>query len=144
MTTSIALSPTLRLALLADAVVSATAGLVQVAGGAPLSSLLGLPASLLSWSGLFMLVYAASLVWLARGAARPSALVAVVVVGNMIWAAACIAVWALGIVSPSALGVAYLVMQAIAVFALAAWQFTGWRASPPVGSHARTPPLSAR
>jgi hypothetical protein len=129
MTSSIALSASLRLALRSDAAVSTAAGLLQTAAGGALTSMLGLPSPLLWWSGLFMLVHAASLVWLARGRTRPPALVAVVVVGNMGWAAACLFVWALGIVSPTVLGVDYLAVQALAVFALAAWQFIGWRAS---------------
>jgi hypothetical protein len=44
----------------------------------------------------------------------------------------------------SALDAAYLVVQGIAVFALAAWQFTGWRASPLVGWRAGASPLSAQ
>jgi hypothetical protein len=144
MTNFVSLSPTLRRALLADAAVSAAAGLLQAAGGAALPSLVGLPLSLLWWSGWFMLAYAASLFWLARGAERPSALIAIVVFGNLGWAAACIAVWTLGVVRPSALGVAYLVVQALAVFALAVWQFIGWRASPSTHWRGGVSPLSAK
>jgi hypothetical protein len=135
MTYSIALSPTLRHALRADAVVSAGAGLAQTVGGASLSSLLGLLPALLSWSGLFMLAYAASLLWLARGATRPRALIALVVIGNFVWAGACVALSASGVVSPTPLGTAWLWVQAAAVTVLAVWQGLGWRSSRAVSAH---------
>jgi hypothetical protein len=46
-----------------------------------------------------------------------------------------VAIWAVGEVLPTTLGVAYLLLQALAVFALAVWQFVGWRASRPVDLH---------
>jgi hypothetical protein len=136
MNNSISLSPTLRLALRADALVSVGAGLMQVLGSASLPLLLGLPAPLLSWSGGFMFAYAASLVWLARGAVRPRALIAIIVFGNFAWADACVALWAFDLVSPTSLGAAWLLVQAAVVTALAVWQGIGWRSSRavPVGS----------
>lgn len=119
----------LRRALWADAFVSGGAGLLQLAGGASLAARLGLPEPLVWATGLFMLLYVATLLWLARGQPIASWWVAVIVYGNAAWAAACVAIWALGGVLPTTLGVAYLLLQAAAVFALAAWQFVGWRAS---------------
>jgi hypothetical protein len=125
-------SLTLRRALWADAFVSAGAGLLQLAGGAALAARMGLPEPLVWATGLFMLLYVATLLWLARGKPIASWCVAVIVYGNTVWAAACIAIWASGEVLPTALGIAYLLLQALAVLALAAWQFLGWRASQPV------------
>jgi signal transduction histidine kinase len=138
MTHSIALSPTLRHALQADAVVSACAGLTQTVGGASLSSLLGLSTALLSWSGLFMLAYAASLLWLARGATRPRALIAFIVIGNFVWADACVVLWVFDVVSPTAFGAVWLLVQAAVVTALAVWQGIGWRSSSTVPAHGAT------
>ena len=122
-------SVALRRALWADVLVSGGLGLMQLIGGASLAALLGLPEPLVWGTGLFMLVYVATLLWLARGRPVPSWCFAVVVYGNAAWAAACVAIWVLGAVLPTSLGVAYLLLQALAVFALAAWQFIGWRAS---------------
>jgi hypothetical protein len=135
-TSLIAPSPTLRRALLADAAVSAAAGLVQAAGGAAGVSSLGLP--LLLGSGLFMLVYAAALVALARASTVHRLWIAIIVVGNFAWADACVALWAFDFVSPTPLGAAWLLAQAAVVTALAVWQGSGWRSSRdvPVGSAA--------
>lgn len=125
--TSLIPNPTLRWALWSDAAVSGAAGAMQLAGGAALATALGLPATLVWATGLFMPLYSAMLLWLARGRLVPSWCVAVVVFGNMTWAAACIAIAVFGIVSPSGLGWAYLLLQAGAVFALALWQYLGWQ-----------------
>lgn len=126
-------SLTLRRALWTDAVVSGSGGLLQLAGGAALAALLGLPNPLVWGTGVFMLAYVAALLWLARGKPTPSWTIALIVYGNTAWAAASVALWALGEVLPTTLGVAYLLLQALAVLALAAWQLVGWRASQPVG-----------
>lgn len=131
-------SSTLRRALLADAAVSAGAGLLHTAGGAAAVSLLGLPQPLVLGSGLFMLAYAAALAALARASTSHTVWIAIVVVGNFAWADACVALWAFDVVSPTTLGAAWLLAQAAAVTALAVWQGIGWRSSRtvPVGSAA--------
>ena len=123
-------SSMLRLALRADALVSGAAALLHLAGGGPLAAALGLPASLVWGSGVFIAAYAAALVVLARAARLHRALIALVVFGNLGWSAACVAL-ALGAPWPlTAWGEAWLLAQALAVAALAAWQGAGWRASP--------------
>lgn len=122
-------SLTLRRALMADAAVSTGAGLLQTAGGAALVSLFGLPQPLMLGSGLFMLVYAATLVALARAVSLHRLWIAIVVFGNFAWADACVALWAFGLVSPTSLGAAWLLVQAAVVTALAVWQGIGWRSS---------------
>jgi hypothetical protein len=131
----IAPSRTLRHALIADAIISGGAGLLQVAGGTTVVSLLGMPPSLVLGSGLFMLVYAAALVGLARAQALRGLSMAIVVVGNFAWADACIALSAFDVVSQTPLGTAWLIVQGLAVTALAAWQGIGWRTSRRVASN---------
>jgi hypothetical protein len=131
-TSLIAPSATFRHALLADAVVSGGAGLLQVAGGAAVVSLFGLPQALVLGSGLFMLAYAAALVVLTRASVLRRLWVAVIVVGNFAWADACVALWAFDVISPTPLGTAWLLVQAAGVTALAVWQGIGWRMSPPL------------
>ena len=119
LSTRIAPSPTLRHALLADAVVSGSAGLLQVAGGAAVVSLFGLPQALVFGSGLFMLAYAATLVVLTRASVLRRIWIALIVLGNFAWADACVALWAFDGVSPTPLGTAWLLAQAAGVTALA-------------------------
>ncbi len=60
---SLANTPSLRRALLLDAVVSTAAGLLMLAGRAPLlSPLLGLPQPLLFWAGVAIFPFVALLV----------------------------------------------------------------------------------
>jgi hypothetical protein len=131
----IAPSRTLRHALVADATISAGAGLLQVAGGATAVSLLGLPQPLVLGSGLFMLAYAAALVGLARAQALRRGWIATIVVGNFAWADACLLLWAFDFVSPTPLGTTWLLVQAAAVTALAVWQGIGWRLSRQAPEH---------
>jgi hypothetical protein len=125
----IAPSPTLRHALWADAAISVGAGLLQAAGGAALVALLGLPQPLLLGSGLFMLAYAAAVSGLARASALRRLWIGIVVFGNLAWADACVLLWLLDVVAPTPLGAAWLLTQAAAVTALAAWQGIGWLSS---------------
>jgi hypothetical protein len=126
----------LRRGLWADVAVTSLAAALQLVGGASLATALSLPAALVLATGLFVPIYVACLLWLAGrplGQRRPvpSWCVAVVVYGNMVWAAMCVAIAALGVVAPNAWGWAYLLLQAAAVMGLALWQRHGWRLSQP-------------
>jgi hypothetical protein len=118
-------SPLLRGAFLLDAGVSAGAGLLQLVPGARAAAWLGLPAPLLTETGLFLLIYAAALVLMARSRALWAPLVQAVVIGNGGWALGCLAVLLTGWLAPSALGSAWLVLQAVAVLVFAAAQALG-------------------
>jgi hypothetical protein len=128
LSTSLLPSSTLRAALWTDAVVSASAGALQLAGGDALAAAFGLPPSLHLYSGVFLLAYAALLVAMARASRLPAALLALVVFGNLGWALGCIGL--LGGLDPTPLGAAWLGLQALAVVVFAAWEGAGWRASP--------------
>lgn len=116
-------SPLLRGAFLLDAGISAGAGVLQLLSGA--AAWLGLPAPLLTETGLFLLVYAAALVLLARSRVLWALLVQGVVIGNGVWALACVAVLPSGWLAPSALGTGWLLLQAVAVLVFAAAQALG-------------------
>jgi hypothetical protein len=119
----------LRRALLADAVVSGAMALLLTFGAGVLTSLLGLPETLLLESGLFLIAYAAFVGFLGSRAAMPKMLVLLVIVGNAAWTLASVSLLLSGTVSPNLLGVAFVVMQAIAVGVFAELQFIGLRKS---------------
>jgi hypothetical protein len=123
-------SPTLRMALWTDAAVSGAAGALQLAGGDALAAAFGLPDLLSLASGVFLLGYAALLVAMARAPRLPAALLALVVFGNLGWALGCVGLPMADVLSPSSLGRAWLLLQALAVVVFAAWEGAGWRASP--------------
>lgn len=122
-------SPLLKLALLTDAAVTAAVALLQLAALDVLAGWLALPRALLLESGLFMAAYAGALLWLARRGRMPVLPVQLIVAGNLGCAGLLVA--AAG-VTPTALGYAYVGVQAVAVVAFALMEAAGLRASRPV------------
>jgi hypothetical protein len=124
---SVPVSTFLRRVLALDAVLSAVMGAVLALAVAPLSSLLGLPASLLTWAGLSLLPFAAFVGWLATRELPSRAGVWAVVVCNIVWTLASFALLASGRFEPTLLGKAFVVFQALVVALLAEMQFFGLR-----------------
>jgi hypothetical protein len=119
----------LKLALFADAGASATLAAGQLMFPALLAEHLSLPSVLLMESGVFLVGYVLMLVVLASMARVWAAAIQFVVIGNVGWALGCLALAATPLVSPSALGVAFLVFQAVSVLLFAWMEWTGLRAS---------------
>ena len=117
----------LRLALRLDAVASGACGLLALVAGHLLADLLGTPPSLLGPVGLFLVIYAAALVAIAarRQVSLPAAWT--VIVFNLLWAVASLAVVIGGWLPLTGLGVAAVLAQAVAVTLLADLQFLGVR-----------------
>ncbi len=113
----------LRRALLIDAAASGAMALLLAIGAEALAAPFALPVPLLRWSGVFLVPYTAFLVWLALVASGMRGLVRFVVIGNVGWVVARIALL-FGVVSPTPLGAAFVVAQAAAV-ALFAWMQNG-------------------
>lgn len=126
----------LRRVLLLDAVGSTAVGVAQVALTGWLASVLALPPALLTWSGVFVLVYSALVIVLAmqpRLSERPlRTLVWVIVVNNLVWAADALILLASGWVHPNALGTAWVLMHAGFTATMAQLQWMGLRAQPAV------------
>ena len=121
------LSPFLRRALLADAVVSFATGLLMFIGAAFLSNLLMLPEVLLRYAGLVLLPYG---LFVAYVATRPNPArwtVWAVIIINAIWALDSIVLLLTGWVAPNALGDAFVIAQALVVAAFAEAQYIGLR-----------------
>src|SRR5262245_57212127 len=114
----------LRTALLTDAVASGGAGLLMFAGTALLAGLLGLPRELLTYAGLALAPFALFVGWLGMNARPASGAVWAVIGTNAAWAAASIVLLVTGILSPTPLGYAFVILQAAAVFAVGEWQFS--------------------
>ena len=122
----------LRTVLWADcASCTATAGL-QLMAPAQLAQVLGLPAALLLESGFALVGVMAFVAWIASRAETPRSLAWVLVAGNFAWAAGCLVLATRG-VATSGLGLAYLVVQALAVGVLAELEWIGLRRQPVAG-----------
>lgn len=117
----------LRQVLLADAVVSAATGLLMFALAGTLAGLLALPELLLRAAGLVLLPYAAFVAYAAREPGRSRRAVWTIVACNLLWAADCLLLLATGWVQPTALGVAFILTQVLAVGLFGELQYVGLR-----------------
>lgn len=125
---SFTVSPTLlRKVLWADALSGAATGALQLAVPGLLAPWLGLPAALLSGSGLAILAFVALAGFLASRADMPRPLLTLLVVGNWAWVLGCVVLAFSGALAPTALGVGYLLAQAAVVAVLAELQWMGLR-----------------
>jgi len=115
----------LRRSLLADALITLATGLLLALGAAPLSGLLGLPQPLLFWAGVSLVPFAGLVALLARREQAPRAAVWAVVLYNALWALDSVLLLALGWVSPTLLGSAFVLAQALAVAVFALAQYAG-------------------
>ena len=115
----------LRRVLMVDAATCIATGVLLSLFAAPLSTLLGLPASLLFYAGASLFPIAAFMAWLAlrRDVARWGAWL--VILGNAGWVAGSVLVLAL--FPPTALGYAFVIAQAVVVAFLAELEYYGLR-----------------
>lgn len=117
----------MRSVLRIDALSCVACGLLQLALPGQMAGLLRLPGPLLAYTGEFLLVYAAVVALVSTRKSMPRNVVWLLVAGNLGWAAACVLLLVSGIVQPTALGVAYVLMQALTVAVLAGLQYVGLR-----------------
>jgi len=120
-------SPLLRLALRLDAAASAVIGVALSAFAAPLAGLFALPQPLLLGAGLFCVGYAAVIATMSTRDRLPRWSVWTVVIGNAVWATECLVLAFGDTFAPSTTGVAFLLGQAMAVYAFAELQYVGLR-----------------
>ena len=118
-----------RRLLMADAVISGTTGLAMIAAAGLLEPLLNIPAPLLRTAGAVLLPFAAMVWYFSRPSQLTRARAWTVIVLNGGWVAASVLVLLGGMLEPSALGIAFVVFQAVVVAALAELQVVGLRRS---------------
>ena len=111
-----------------DAASALATGVLQLAAAPLLAAWFGLPEGLLTASGWVLLAVAAYAAWLARGPIRRPAVLALVA-GNALWVAGCLELLLTG-AAGTALGAAWLVLQAVAVGILAELEWIALRRAP--------------
>jgi hypothetical protein len=121
--THVPMSRSLRLILLADAVASGATAALLVAGADALERWLGLPVALMRESGLVLIPYVMLVLFVASRAAVPVAAVNAIIAINAAWTAASVLLLAGGWMSPTRLGIAFVLAQAMAVGAFGALQY---------------------
>jgi CHASE2 domain-containing sensor protein len=117
----------LHRALQLDAVASGVLGALLVVTSGATGRLLDLPAALLLDAGIVMLAWAAITGWLGTRAVVPRRGAVAAIVVNLLWAIDSVALLVTGWVEPNGLGVAFVVVQALAVLGLAELQYQGLR-----------------
>lgn len=127
-------SPLLRAALLGDAAASGGMGLLLTAAAHPLASLLVLPEPLLRGAGLVLLPYAGLVAWLGVQPRLLRWMVRGVAGINLLWALDSLLLLALGLAVPNGLGIAFVLLQAVAVLGFALLQWAGLRRSTVLGA----------
>lgn len=122
----------IRRTLLLDAAMSGACAVLLIAGAGTLADLLGLPEDLLFISGLVLVPFVGMLVWLMR-AGSPSAIgVRAIIAINVAWVAASAVLLVSGLVDPTPLGTAFVIVQAAAVLVFAELQIIALRRTAPL------------
>ena len=116
-----------RRLLITDAVVSGATGALMAIAAPALESWLGLPAPLLRYAGLALLPFAAVVGWLAMQNPPSRTGVRAIVAANFAWVAASILLLVAGGLNPTALGIAFVIFQAVVVGVLGELQYLAVR-----------------
>ena len=118
-----------RRLLLTDAIVSGATGALMAVAATMLQPWLGLPAELLRFAGVALLPFAAIVAWLGFQDAPTRGAVRAVIATNFAWVAASVLLLVAGGVSPTGIGIAFVLFQAAVVFVLGELQLVGLRKS---------------
>lgn len=115
----------LRKALLLDAAASGATALMLIAGANRLDGLLGLPVGLMREAGLILVPYVAFVAWVGTRAQVAHGAVWVIIIANALWTVASagllVGIW----VTPTPLGYAFVIGQALVVALLGDLQYAG-------------------
>ncbi len=117
----------LRRVLLLDAAATGATGILLVTGTSILQSLLNLPAWLMIEAGIFCLAWAALVAFAGTRQMLSRAFVLAIVAGNAVWALGSILLLVSGTVSPTLLGYAFVIAQALVVAVFAELQYVGMK-----------------
>jgi hypothetical protein len=117
----------LRRVVQLDAAATGATGLLLLGGTSFLHSLLNLPVSLLTYAGIFSVGWALALGIASLRERLLQSFVWTIIIANVAWVIGSVALLVSGYVSPSFLGYAFVIAQALAVDIFAALQFFGLR-----------------
>jgi len=126
---TVRVSPLLRFGLLIDAGISGAVGALMLAATGMLYNITALPEPLLRYVGLVFIPYVLLVGWFGLRESLPRGAVWAVIACNVAWAIASVFLLTSGGIAPSTLGVAFVIVQAVAVVVFAELQFMGLRRS---------------
>lgn len=108
-------APFVRNLLLLDAVTCAVMGLLLVAAHGFIAGLTGIPSPLLLWAGAVLFPVAAFIAVIGTRRPPPAAGILLIVLGNTAWVIGSVLLVVMDWIAPNALGVAFILLQAVAV-----------------------------
>lgn len=111
--------------LLIDAVTCGVMGVLLVLIAAPVAAITAVPATLLIYAGALLTPIALYMVVVARIGTGNTGAVWLVIMGNVGWVAASLGLFAF--ISPNAIGVIFILAQALVVAVLAWLEYAAWR-----------------
>ena len=118
----------LRRVLQLDAAATGATGLLLLGGTSLLHSLLNLPVALMTYAGIFCVAWAATLGFASIRPQLSRSFVWTIIVANVGWVIGSVALLVSGYVSPTWLGYAFVIAQALAVDIFAGLQmFAMWK-----------------
>jgi hypothetical protein len=117
----------LRYVLFADATTSLICGLLFVISSNFLQGILGLPASLMFYTGLSLFPFAAFLIYVATRKSISKTLVWLIIGINLLWTIDSFLLLFSGYIFPTNLGYIFVIVQAIGVLVYADLEFIGLR-----------------
>ncbi len=127
----------LRRVLQLDAAATGATGLLLLGGTGFLHGLLNLPVSLMIYAGVFCVGWAATLGFASTRKQLSRSFVWTIIVANVLWVIGSVALLVSGYVSPTWLGYAFVIAQALAVDIFAGLQmYAMWK-------HARSASVAA-
>jgi hypothetical protein len=115
----------LRRVLQLDALATGATGLLLLGGTSLLQSLLNLPTALMTYAGIFCVAWAVTLGFASLRNEISRNFVWTIIIANVSWVVGSVALLLSGYVSPTWLGYAFVIVQAIAVDVFAALQYFG-------------------
>jgi hypothetical protein len=120
----------LRSALMLDVAVTLANAVAYLAAAGPLGDLLGLPPALLRGTGAFLLAFAGAVGVVATRPTIARGAVYAIVLANLGWVVASVAVAGAGWHSPTTAGTIWILLQAVVVAGFAALQSAALKKAP--------------
>ncbi len=121
----------LRHVLWLDAASGVATAALQCEFSNTLAAPLGLPASLLLWTGGLLAACVLGIVWIATRPAIPTTAVWLLIAVNALWVLGCLGLLVSSTVTPTLWGELFLIVQAVAVGVLAELEWIGVRKMAP-------------
>jgi hypothetical protein len=108
-----------------DAATCAAMGMLLLLAAGPIAGITAIPVMVLFWAGALLIPIAVYMALVARAGTASALAVWLVILGNLGWIAASLALF--GLIAPNGTGTALILAQALVVGVLAWLEFRAWR-----------------